>query len=76
MNDPSRLQELFSHYQQRRCTAAEVEELIGLLQQADAEEALSGPMQELWSTFREHATEYPRGQLDQVQLEITGNWCI
>jgi transmembrane sensor len=58
MNDPSRLQELFSLYQQRRCTAAEVAELVELLQQADAEAALSGPMQELWSAFREHATEY------------------
>jgi len=59
MNDLSRLQELFSLYQQRRCTAAEVAELIGLLQQADAEKALSGPMQELWEQFRGHTAEYP-----------------
>ncbi|MBN9380198.1 MAG: FecR domain-containing protein [Chitinophagaceae bacterium] len=59
MNDTLRLQELFSLYQQRRCTAAEVTELIELLQQADAEAALSGPMQELWEDFRGHATEYP-----------------
>ena len=59
MDDLSRLQELFALYQQRRCTAAEVAELIGLLQQADAEAALSGPMQELWESFRGHTSEYP-----------------
>lgn len=59
MKDISRLQELFVLYQQRRCTAAEVEELIALLQQADVETALSAPMQELWEQFRQHTTEYP-----------------
>lgn len=59
MKDNSRLQTLFTLYQQRRCTAAEVEELIRLLQEADAEDALSGPMQELWEQFRQHTTEYP-----------------
>jgi len=59
MDDPSRLHELFYLYQQRRCTAAEVEELIKLLQQADAEESLSGPMLDCWQQLRRHATEYP-----------------
>jgi len=59
MNDPSRLQELFHLYRQRRCTAAEVEELIRLLQDADAEESLSGPMLDCWHQLRDHAAEYP-----------------
>lgn len=59
MNDPSRLQELFHLYQQRRCSAAEVEELIHLLQQADAEESLSGPMLDCWRQLKDHAAEYP-----------------
>ncbi|HVU54331.1 MAG TPA: FecR domain-containing protein [Puia sp.] len=58
MKDITRLQELFTLYQQRRCTAAEIEELIGLLQQADAETELSGTMQELWEHFRQHPAEY------------------
>ena len=59
MNDPSRLQELFYLYQQRRCSAAEVEELIKLLQEADAEESLSGPMLDCWQQLKDHAAEYP-----------------
>ncbi|HVV07539.1 MAG TPA: FecR family protein, partial [Puia sp.] len=58
MKDITRLQELFALYQQRRCTAAEIEELIGLLQQADAETELSAPMQELWEHFRQHSAQY------------------
>jgi ferric-dicitrate binding protein FerR (iron transport regulator) len=53
-----RLQELFSRYLQRRCTAAEVEELTGLLQQADAEEVLTEPMRALWEELRVSRTEH------------------
>ncbi|HEY4205180.1 MAG TPA: FecR domain-containing protein [Puia sp.] len=58
MKDISRLQELFGLYQQRRCTPVEVEELVRLLQQADAESGLSDTMHELWEQFREHRAEY------------------
>ena len=54
-----RLQLLFSKYLQRSCTAEEVEELIGLLQEANAEEGLSGPMEALWQKLKEDPTEYP-----------------
>ncbi len=58
--DPSqRLQELFSLYLQRRCAPAEVAELVGLLEQADAAEALTEPMRRLWEEFKNSGVEYP-----------------
>jgi transmembrane sensor len=55
--DP-RLSLLFSKYLQRHCTPEEVVELIGLLQEADASETLSGPMQALWEQVKGENTEY------------------
>jgi hypothetical protein len=58
--DPSqRLQELFSLYLQRRCEPAEVAELVRLLEQADAAEALTEPMLRLWEEFKNSGEEYP-----------------
>lgn len=55
--DPSRLQELFDRYLQRRCTPEEVVELIALLERGDAAEALSEPMLRLWEELK--GVEYP-----------------
>jgi transmembrane sensor len=59
MSDHSRLQELFNRYRQRLCTAAEVEELMVLLQDTDAEAKLSGAMQELWQQLQGTSADHP-----------------
>lgn len=76
--DPSqRLQELFSRYLQRDCQPAEVEELVTLLGQADAEEALSAPMRSLWKELKDHPVEYPvawdrmYSQISQVEEDLS-----
>ena len=53
-----RLQFLFDKYLQRQCTSEEVEEMISLLQQADADEMLSEPMQELWNRLKSDQSAY------------------
>jgi transmembrane sensor len=58
MDSSQRLQELFSRYLQRDCQPAEVEELVMLLGQADAEETLSAPMHDLWAELKAHPVEY------------------
>ena len=58
MDSSQRLQELFSRYLQRDCQPAEVEELVMLLGQADAEEALSAPMRHLWEELQVRPVEY------------------
>src|ERR1700738_4171705 len=58
MDTELRLRLLFSKYLERRCTPKEVEEMVGLLQQADAEKMLSGPMQAIWQQIREDKAEY------------------
>ncbi|HTI07228.1 MAG TPA: FecR domain-containing protein [Puia sp.] len=59
MDSEANLQQLFSKYLQRRCTPEEVEELITLLQRADAEESLNGPMLALWEQLKDDKTQYP-----------------
>lgn len=54
-----RLQELFSLYLEKRCEPADVAELIRLLEQADAAEALTGPMRLLWEELTVQPVEYP-----------------
>jgi transmembrane sensor len=53
-----RLRDLFDRYLRRDLPPAEVQELVSLLGQADAEEALSGPMQQLWDELRSRPVEY------------------
>lgn len=55
----TRLQELFELYLDRRCTPAEVAELIALLEQANAAEALTEPMARLWAELKASKVEYP-----------------
>ena len=58
--DPSqRLQELFARYLRRDIAAQEVQELVTLLRQADAEKALSEQMCILWEDLKTANTEYP-----------------
>jgi ferric-dicitrate binding protein FerR (iron transport regulator) len=67
-----RLRELFDRYLRRDLPPFEVEELVSLLGQADAEEALTGPMRRLWEEMRsgpgEHAVDWDRmyGQVSQA----------
>src|ERR1700754_3103316 len=55
---PSRLQLLFERYLKRECSPQEVEELIILLQRADAEERLDEPMKKLWEALRNDNVQY------------------
>ncbi|HEV2479117.1 MAG TPA: FecR domain-containing protein [Puia sp.] len=59
MPDSSRLLELFDRYLQRRCAPEEVAELIVLLEQADAAEALTEPMLRVWADLKASKAEYP-----------------
>ena len=59
MRDSSRLLELFDRYLQRRCAPEEVAELIALLEQADAADALAGPMLRVWEDLKASKAEYP-----------------
>jgi ferric-dicitrate binding protein FerR (iron transport regulator) len=58
MDNASRLQLLFEKYLQRRCSPNELKELIGLLQQAEADDNLSTDMQELWDQLKADTTSY------------------
>lgn len=59
MDSSHRLQELFARYLRRDITAQEVQELVTLLRQADAEKALSEQMQILWEDLKTQDVEYP-----------------
>ncbi|MHA4809908.1 FecR family protein [Flavitalea flava] len=59
MDTQQRLPILFAKYLQRSCTPEEVEELIALLQKAEAEEGLNGPMLALWQQAKEDKREFP-----------------
>jgi ferric-dicitrate binding protein FerR (iron transport regulator) len=59
MDHSGRLQFLFDKYLQRQCTKPELEELISLLQEADADELLTPAMQTLWQQVKEDKTVYP-----------------
>ena len=54
MDKFSRLRFLFAKYLRRQCSPEDVEELIILLQQAEAEEALTEEMQLLWEESRKN----------------------
>jgi ferric-dicitrate binding protein FerR (iron transport regulator) len=53
-----RLRELFDRYLRRDLTSVEVEELVSLLGQADAEAALSEPMQRIWEELKSRPVEH------------------
>lgn len=55
---PSRLQILFEKYLNKQCNPKEIEELVTLLQQADAEHQLTTPMQGLWDSLRNRRANY------------------
>jgi hypothetical protein len=52
MEPSQRLPELFSRYVRNEATSEEVQELVMLLGQADAEGLLSGPMRGLWEQLK------------------------
>src|ERR1700761_8895682 len=57
--DPSqRLLELFTRYVERRCEPQEVAELISLLEQGDAADALTEPMYQLWEELKGRPVQY------------------
>jgi transmembrane sensor len=58
MSDAMRLQFLFAKYLQRSCSPQEVEELVNLLGQAEAEESLSEPMRLVWEELKNKETVY------------------
>src|ERR1700754_3362939 len=66
-----RLQELFSRYLEKRCEPAEVAELVGLLEQADAAEALTEPMRVLWDELKGRTEEYPAVDWDSMYSRIS-----
>ena len=53
-----RLRELFDRYQGRDLPPAEVEELVSLLGQVDAETVLTEPMRRLWEQLKSRPREY------------------
>jgi ferric-dicitrate binding protein FerR (iron transport regulator) len=53
-----RLKELFDRYVRRDLPPSGVEELVSLLGQADAEEALSEPMRRLWEELKSRPVDY------------------
>jgi len=71
-----RLKELFDRYLRRDLAPSEVAELVSLLGQANAEEALSEPMQRLWEELRsgpgDHAVDWDRmyRQVSQAEEEL------
>jgi transmembrane sensor len=58
MSDAMRLQFLFAKYLQRSCSPQEVEELVNLLDEAQAEETLSEPMRLAWEELKNEETRY------------------
>ena len=77
MDSSQRLQELFDRYLRRETTSAEVQELVILLGQANAEEALSEPMRKLWEEMKGQPVEYPVDwdkmyrQVSQVEEDLS-----
>ncbi|MCW3116267.1 MAG: hypothetical protein JWM28_349 [Chitinophagaceae bacterium] len=59
MDTFSRLRFLFAKFLQRQCSPDEVEELAILLQQVEAEEALTEEMQLLWEEVRKNKIQHP-----------------
>src|SRR5258705_9869874 len=58
MDKSARLRFLFTKYLQRQCSPDEVEELIVLLQQRDADEAITEEMELLWEEARKDKTRH------------------
>jgi transmembrane sensor len=58
MEKSDRINFLFEKYLAQQCSFREVEELVALLQQAEAEQALSGQMKKIWDDLRFDQTEY------------------
>lgn len=58
MDNSTRLQWLFEKYLQRSCTAPELEELVLLLQEAEADNMLSPQMQAVWDQLKDEKTNY------------------
>jgi ferric-dicitrate binding protein FerR (iron transport regulator) len=77
MDSSQRLQELFDRYLRRETTSSEVQELVILLGQADAEQALSEPMRRLWEELKGQSVEYPVDwdkmyrQISQVEADLS-----
>ena len=77
MDLSQRLNELFSRYLGQDIQPVEVEELVRLLGQADAEDALSGPMRKLWEELKgssaEYAVDWDRmyRQVSQVEEDLS-----
>lgn len=63
MDKLSRLRFLFTKYLQQQCSPAEVEELVFLLQDADADDALTEEMELVWDEIKK----------DKVQYEVDWN---
>ena len=58
MDRSDRINLLFEKYLAQQCTAREIEELVALLQQAEAENALTDQMKKIWDDIRFDKTEY------------------
>ncbi|MFT3748289.1 MAG: FecR domain-containing protein [Agriterribacter sp.] len=58
MERSDRINFLFEKFLAQQCSLREVEELVALLQQAEAEQALSGQMKKIWEDLRFDRTEY------------------
>lgn len=71
MTQSYRLQHLFQKYLANQCSPAEVEELMGQLNEADDDE-LEAPMQALWQKSREQAAG-PAIDWDRMFKEVTGS---
>ena len=62
MADQERIQYLFDQYLRKKCTPAEVDELIMLLQDEKAEEMLSSRMKERWEQMiSEEGEQFRKG---------------
>ena len=69
MDPAERLRLLFAKYLSRTCTPGEVAELITLLQRAEADDALSRPMEALWKELRKEAL--PEYEVDWERMYET-----
>jgi transmembrane sensor len=58
MSDALRLQLLFKKYLQRTCTASEIDELIMLLDRADADDILTPTMREVWEDIEKKQPDH------------------
>lgn len=77
MGHAERLRELFDSYLRRDLPPSEVEELVSLLEQANAEDILSEPMQRLWEELKirqtEHAVDWDRmyRQVSKADMDLS-----